>query len=81
MAGHLARAMGVDECVISYWDRAAGRVESLGYFPPHRLQEIEPFFEVAGYPETLRVLERQETVIVDIDDPNADPAEVGADAP
>ena len=38
MAGHLARAMGVEECVISYWDRPAGRVESLGYFPPHRLQ-------------------------------------------
>ena len=50
MAGHLARAMGVDECVISYWDRPAGRVESLGYFPPHRLQEIEPFFDVVGLP-------------------------------
>ena len=33
MAGHLARAMGVDECAISYWDRPAGRVESLGYYP------------------------------------------------
>ena len=41
-----------------------------------RLQEIEPFFEVSGYPETLRVLERQETIIVDITDPKADPAEV-----
>ena len=38
MAGHLARAMGVDECVISYWDRAAGRVESLGYYPVHRIE-------------------------------------------
>ena len=34
MAGHLARAMGVDECAISYWDRPSGRLESLGYFPP-----------------------------------------------
>jgi diguanylate cyclase (GGDEF)-like protein len=76
MAGHLARAMNVEECVISYWAKSAGRVESLGYFPPHRLQEIEPFFEVSGYPETLRVLERQETIIVDITDPEADPAEV-----
>ena len=33
MAGHLARAMGVEECVISYWDRAAGRVESTGLLP------------------------------------------------
>ena len=76
MAGHIARAMNVEECLISYWDRPAGRVESLGYFPTHRLEEIEPYFELAGYPETLRVLERQDTVIIDIDDPAADPAEV-----
>ena len=33
MAGHLATAMGVNECIISYWDRSAGRVESLGLLP------------------------------------------------
>jgi len=76
MAGHLARAMGVDECAISYWDRPSGRVESLGYFPPARIAEIEPFYAVVGFPETLRVLERQETVIIDAHDPSADPAEV-----
>ncbi len=75
MAGHIARAMNVEECVISYWDRPAHRVESLGYFPPHRLKEIEPFFDVNDYPETLRVLDRQETIIIDVDDPRADPAE------
>jgi diguanylate cyclase (GGDEF)-like protein len=76
MAGHLARAMGVDECAISYWDRPSGRLESLGYFPPLRLDQMEPFFEVAGYPETMRVLERGVTVIIDADDPGADHAEV-----
>jgi diguanylate cyclase (GGDEF)-like protein len=76
MAGHLARAMGVDECAISYWDRPSGRLESLGYYPPIRLEELEPYFEVAGYPETLRVLERGQTVIIDADDRHADPAEV-----
>jgi len=76
MAGHLVSAMGVDECAISYWDRPAGRVESLGYFPPLRMDEMEPFFVVAGFPETLRVLDRQETVIIDAQDPRADPAEV-----
>jgi diguanylate cyclase (GGDEF)-like protein len=76
IASHLARAMGVEECVISYWDRPAGRVETLGYFPSYRLHEIEPFFDVSGYPETLRVLERQEAVIIDASDPNADAAEV-----
>jgi diguanylate cyclase (GGDEF)-like protein len=76
MAGHLVRAMGVDECDISYWDRPTGRVESLGSFPLHRFDTIEPFFVVAGYPETVRVLERQETVIIDAEDPGADAAEV-----
>ena len=76
MAGHLARAMGVDECAISYWDRPSGRLESLGYYPSMRLEEMEPFFEVAGFPETVRVLERGVTVIIDADDGAADPAEV-----
>jgi diguanylate cyclase (GGDEF)-like protein len=76
MAGHLARAMGVDECAISYWDRPSRRVESLGYYPPERLEDMEPYFEVAGFPETLRVLERGITVIIDTEDAAADPAEV-----
>jgi diguanylate cyclase (GGDEF)-like protein len=77
MAGHLARAMGVDECAISYWDKPSGRVESLGYYPPPKLDGLEPYFDVAGFPETLRVLERGVTTIIDADDPAADPAEVG----
>ncbi len=76
MAGHLARAMNVDECAISYWDRAAGRVDSLGYYPAARVATMQPYYDVSGYPETMRVLERQEPVIVDVDDPRADPAEV-----
>ncbi len=76
MARHLASAMSVDECAISYWDRASGRVESLGYFPELRLEELEPFFDIHGFPETLRALERLETVIIDTADPAADPAEV-----
>ena len=76
MARHLASAMGVDECAISYWDRASGQLESLGYWPAVRLGELEPFFDVSGYPETLRALERQTTVIIDAEDPAADPAEV-----
>ncbi len=76
IAGHLVRGMGADECVISYWDRPAGRVDSLGSFPTHRLKEIDPFYDVSGYPATQRVLERQETVIIKVGDPAADPAEV-----
>ncbi len=76
MAGHLARAMGVEDCVISYWDRDAGRVESLGSFPSDQFSVIVPFFAVSDYPQTLRVLERQDTVIIDAGDPTADRAEV-----
>ena len=77
MAGHLARAMGVDECAISYWDRPANRVETLGYYPPLKFEALEPYFDIAGFPETLRVLERGVTTIIDADDARADPAEVG----
>ena len=76
IAGHMARAMDVDECAISYWDRSAGRVESLGYFPPMPSDQIEPYFDVIRFPATLRVLERQETILIDADDPAADQAEV-----
>ena len=76
MARHLASAMTVDECAISYWDRGAGRVESLGYWPPLRIEALEPYFDVTGFPETLRALEAQETIIIDTQDVGADPAEV-----
>ncbi|MEX2010605.1 MAG: diguanylate cyclase, partial [Chloroflexota bacterium] len=75
IAKHLAGAMGVDECAISYWDRAAGRVLTLGYYPPSRIEELEPYFDVARFPVTRRVLETQSTVVIDTDDPAADPAE------
>ncbi len=76
MAEHMAKAMGVDECAISYWDRPNNRLESLGYYPAVRFEDMEPYFDCFGYPETVRALERQETVIVDAEDPSADPAEV-----
>ena len=76
IASHMARAMGVDESAISYWDRPAGRIESLGYYPPLPVEALEPYFDVAAYPLSLRVLESQEAILVDAEDPNADPAEV-----
>jgi diguanylate cyclase (GGDEF)-like protein len=76
IASHMARAMGVDECAISYWDRPAGRIESLGYYPPMPVDELQPYFDLAGYPTTMRVLERQAAVLIDAEDSGADPAEV-----
>jgi diguanylate cyclase (GGDEF)-like protein len=76
MADHFASAMGVDECAISYWDRASGRLATLGYFPVIAPHELELFFDVADYPESRKVLEQQVTSVVDVDDPAADAAEV-----
>jgi diguanylate cyclase (GGDEF)-like protein len=81
IARHLASAMGVDECAISYWDKPSRRVVSLGYYPEAGIEELEPFFEVAGFPQTIRVLEEQATVVIDAEDPLADPAEVALLAP
>jgi diguanylate cyclase (GGDEF)-like protein len=75
IADHIARALGVDECAISYWDRAGNRVLTLGYWPPTHLDELEPFFDITGFPETRRVLEEQVTAVVDAEDESADPAE------
>ncbi len=76
LARHLASVTGVDECAISWWDRAQDRVASIGYYPPVPVNELTPFFDVAQYPLTRRVLEEQVTIVVDTDDPDADPAEV-----
>jgi diguanylate cyclase (GGDEF)-like protein len=81
IARHLALAMGVEECAISYWDRMNRRVMTLGYYPEAREGELEPFFEIAGFPQTTRVLEEQATVVIDTEDSEADPAEVALLAP
>ena len=43
--------MGVDECAISYWDRPAGRVLTLGYLPgQRRWTSSGRSYDIAGYP-------------------------------
>src|SRR3954468_20371138 len=61
IAEHVARAMEVEECAISYWDRLSGRVVPLGYSPPAGIDGLEPFFDIGSFPETVRVLETQTT--------------------
>ena len=77
MADHFASAMGVDECAISYWVRPSDRLATLGYYPVIPDDQLQPFFDLAQFPESRRVLEQQETVIIDTEDPTADRAEVG----
>jgi diguanylate cyclase (GGDEF)-like protein len=75
IARHLGPAMGVDECAISYFDRATRRIVSLGYFPEGSGTQLRPYYDVGDFPQTLRVLEEQTSVTIDVDDPAADPAE------
>jgi diguanylate cyclase (GGDEF)-like protein len=75
IAEHIGRALGVGECAISYWDRSTNRVLTLGYWPSDFIDQLEPFFDVSGFPETRRVLETQVTAVIDALDESADPAE------
>ncbi len=76
IARHLASALSVEECAISYWDRPNQRLATLGYFPESPAKDLTPFYDTSLFPQSLRVLEEQTTVIIDADDPTADPAEV-----
>jgi diguanylate cyclase (GGDEF)-like protein len=75
-ASHLASAMGVDECAISYWDRPNGRTVTLGSVPESRLADFMPTYDLTDFPATVRVLEQRATLTFDVDDPTADAAEV-----
>ena len=77
IARHLVEAMAVDECMISWWDRPGERLLTLGNWPSVSAEDLQPVFELAGFPQTTLVLEVQQAVVVDVDDPSADPAEVG----
>jgi diguanylate cyclase (GGDEF)-like protein len=75
IARHLTVTLGVDACAISSWEAGGDRILSLGEFPDGELVATHPFYLLDEYPETRRVLETQATVIVDAEDPAADPAE------
>jgi diguanylate cyclase (GGDEF)-like protein len=76
IARHIALAMGVEECAISYWERDRQRVMTLGYYPETDVGALQPYFDIEGFPQTTRVLEEQAIVVIDAGDPAADPAEV-----
>ncbi len=76
IAQHIGHAFEADECGISSWDRPGDRLLTRGYWPPQRMEDVEPVFALAGFPETRRVLETQAILTIDTLDPMADPAEV-----
>ena len=82
MADHLASAMGVDECAISYWDRPNDRLATLGYFPAiarRGAQAVLRHRAASRRPGASSRSRRRSSI--DADDPAADPAEVALLAP
>jgi diguanylate cyclase (GGDEF)-like protein len=76
IARHMAAALSVEDCAISYWDKAGDRLLTWGYFPTTRPRQIQPTYDLADYPATQGALIDQVTVTVQVDDPGADAAEV-----
>jgi diguanylate cyclase (GGDEF)-like protein len=75
IAVHIARAVGADDCALSYWDHATDRVITLGYDPPERRGNLSESYHLNDYPATRQVLQDQRPIIIDATDPAADPAE------
>ena len=76
IARHIATATGVDECAISYWDRATERVVTYGYHPRERRAALQDAYSLVDYPETASVLREARHSVIDVDDPNACESEV-----
>jgi diguanylate cyclase (GGDEF)-like protein len=72
---HVQDALAVDLCSISTWDRANDSVVTTGMWPADE-NAVGDVFKLSEFPETRRVLETCATVVIDADDPAADPAEV-----
>jgi diguanylate cyclase (GGDEF)-like protein len=76
MARHIAQVAHADDCVLSTWDREGDRVVTFGCYPPERAADLEPAYDLAGFPATREVLATHEPLSIDADDPDADPHEV-----
>jgi diguanylate cyclase (GGDEF)-like protein len=77
LARHIALVARADDCVLSTWDRRADQVTTFGCYPPERGDDLEAAYDLSGFPATRRVLTTLEPLSIDIDDPDADQAEVG----
>jgi diguanylate cyclase (GGDEF)-like protein len=76
IALHIARAVGSDDCTISFWDRDGDRVVSLGFYPPDRRDTLDDTYALADFPATRAMLVDQTVTVIEVDDGRADPAEV-----
>ncbi len=73
---HAGIAVRAAEAALCYWDRTTDELITLGCYPPDRRDGLQASYPLADYPATRRVLESAEALIVDVNDPGADPNEV-----
>ncbi len=76
IARHIARAADVADCTLSMWDRVADRVVTFAYYGPDAGAAILPWYDLAEFPATRRVLMEGEPCFVDVAHPESDPDEV-----
>ena len=76
LARHIALVARADHCVLSTWDRSGDLVVTFGSFPVERGSLLEPAYELSAFPATRKVLSSHQACLVDVQDPDADPAEV-----
>lgn len=69
----LATAAGVEGCVISRWDSASTTLRTIAQFGS---DDQEPTYDILDFPATRRVLRDRRPLVVQADDPDADPAEL-----
>ena len=77
LARHISQVAHADDCALSTWDRETDQVVTFGCHPSDRLSALQPAYDLSDYPATRRVLLTHEPYTVHVDDPAADPAEVG----
>jgi diguanylate cyclase (GGDEF)-like protein len=76
LARHIALVARADHCVLSTWDRSGDLVVTFGSFPVERGTLLEPAYELTAFPATRKVLISHEPCLVDVANPDADPAEI-----
>ena len=76
---HIADVLDSNRCTLSIWDRNRNQIENLieyNKFYPEQSDKPGQIYDLRDYPSTLKVLETGHPLIIQVNDPKADKAEV-----
>jgi diguanylate cyclase (GGDEF)-like protein len=74
LARQLCTAAAVEACVISRWEPGSTMLRTIAR---HGSEDMEPSYDILDFPATRRVLRDHRPLVVQAEDPDADPAELG----